>query len=279
MTFKELFQAGQCSIIAIDAWVEIWHKRKDIGQSLKSFLGLTDDEYQIWLLQGNAGLAQTLNNGHTPEYETVYLGWDELTAQVQEIVNSELGPGYTITLRRQDYYYWDMRIETVREMDEALSEKICERLDLRDVDVLMFLDNDWVDSNYLCGLLSKLTHREVTSSHADDNGVWIICKSLLWSSPEFTKYLLAKCEKRLRREIGDRHYSLVTPDTAYHQLFGFMEALTLLGLLDRDKLFVLPDHFVDTTAIREVRQDGTRAADVLVLCLAAYCWPWKRSNA
>ena len=85
----------------------------------------------------------------------------------------------------------------------------------------------------------------------------VSCKSLLWSSPEFTKHLLAKCEERLRREIGDRHYSLVTPDTACHQLFGFMEALTLLGLLDRDKLFVLPDHFADTTAIREVRQDET----------------------
>ena len=257
MTFKELFQAGQCSISAIDAWVEIWHKGKDIGQSLQTFLGLTDEEYQIWLTRGNAGLAQTLNSGHTPEYETVYLSWDELTAQIQEIVDSELGPGNTVTLRRQDYYYWDMRLETAQEMDEVLSENICKRLDLRDVDVLMFLDDDWVDSNCLRGLLSKLTHREVTSSHADDNGVWIICKSLLWSSPEFTEYLLAKCEERLRREIGDRHYSLVTPDTACHQLFGFMEALTLLGLFDRDKLFVLPDHFSEAGAVPEVCQDET----------------------
>ena len=257
MTFKELIQTGQCSISAIDAWVEIWHKGKDNGQSLQTFLGLTDKEHQTWLMRGNAGLAQTLNSGHTPEYETVYLGWDELTAQLQGIVNSELGLGYTVTLRRQDYYYWDMRLETAQEMDEVLSENICKRLDLRDVDVLMFLDDDWVDSNCLRGLLSKLTHREVTSSHADDNGVWIICKSLLWSSPEFTKYLLAKCEERLRREIGDRHYSLVTPDTACHQLFGFMEALTLLGLLDRDKLFVLPDHFSEAGAVPEVCQDET----------------------
>lgn len=47
MTFKELFQAGQCSISAIDAWVEIWHKGKGIRQSLQIFLGLTDEEYQI----------------------------------------------------------------------------------------------------------------------------------------------------------------------------------------------------------------------------------------
>ena len=256
MTFKELFQAGQCSISAIDAWVEIWRRGTDIGQSLQTFLGLADEEYKIWLMRGNAGLAQTLNSGHTPEYETVYLGWDELTAQLQDVVDSALGPGYTVTLRRQDYYYWDMRLETAWEMDEALSKNICERLDLRDVDVLMFLDDDWVDNNYLCGLLSKLTHREVTSSHADDNGVWIICKSLLWSSPEFTKYLLAKCEKRLRREIGDRHYALVTPDTAFHQLFGFKEALTMLGLLERDIFFVMPDHFADAGAAqKEVCQD------------------------
>lgn len=180
-----------------------------------------------------------------------YLGWDELTAQLQEIVVTELGPGYTVTLRRQDYYYWDMRLETTLEMDEALSKKICERLELRDVDVLIFLEDDWVDSNYLCGLLSKLTHREVTSSHADDHGVWIICKSLVWSSPEFTAYLLAKCEKRLRREIKDRHYSLVNPDTACYQLFGFMEVLTLLGLLDRDKWVVMPGHFTDTGAAQK----------------------------
>lgn len=255
MTFKELIQTGQCSISAIDAWVEIWRKEKGMGQPLQVFLGLNDTEYQIWLMQGNAGLARQLSDGRSPEYETVYLGWDELTAQLQEIVNTELGSGYTVTLRRQDYYYWDMQIETDQEMDETLSEKICKRLDLQNVDVLMFLDDDCVDSSHLFVLLSRLTHREVTSSHADDYGVWIICKSLVWSSPEFTEHLLVKCEKRLRREIKDRHYSSVDPDTACHQLFGFMEALTMLGLLGRDKFFVMPDHFADTVIAQEVCQD------------------------
>ena len=255
MTFKELIQTGQCSISAIDAWVEIWPKEKGMGQPLQAFLGLNDTEYQIWLMQGNAGLARQLSDGRSPEYETVYLGWDELTAQLQEIVNTELGSGYTVTLRRQDYYYWDMQIETDQEMDETLSEKICKRLDLQNVDVLMFLDDDCVDSSHLFVLLSRLTHREVTSSHADDYGVWIICKSLVWSSPEFTEHLLVKCEKRLRREIKDRHYSSVDPDTACHQLFGFMEALTMLGLLGRDKFFVMPDHFADTVIAQEVCQD------------------------
>ena len=255
MTFKELIQTGQCSISAIDAWVEIWRKEKGMGQPLQVFLGLNDTEYQIWLMQGNAGLARQLSDGRSPEYETVYLGWDELTAQLQEIVNTELGSGYTVTLRRQDYYYWDMQIETDQEMDETLSEKICKRLDLQNVDVLMFLDDDCVDSSHLFVLLSRLTHREVTSSHADDYGVWIICKSLVWSSPEFTEHLLVKCEKRLRREIKDRHYSSVDPDTVCHQLFGFMEALTMLGLLGRDKFFVMPDHFADTVIAQEVCQD------------------------
>ena len=255
MTFKELIQTGQCSISTIDAWVEIWRKEKGMGQPLQVFLGLNDTEYQIWLMQGNAGLARQLSDGRSPEYETVYLGWDELTAQLQEIVNTELGSGYTVTLRRQDYYYWDMQIETDQEMDETLSEKICKRLDLQNVDVLMFLDDDCVDSSHLFVLLSRLTHREVTSSHADDYGVWIICKSLVWSSPEFTEHLLVKCEKRLRREIKDRHYSSVDPDTACHQLFGFMEALTMLGLLGRDKFFVMPDHFADTVIAQEVCQD------------------------
>ncbi len=255
MTFKELFQTGQCSISAIDAWVEIWHKEKVAWQSLQDLLVLTDKEYRVWLMQGNAGLAKLLNDGHAPEYEAVYLGWDELTAQLQEIVNTELGSGYTVTLHRQDYYYWDMQIETDQEMDETLSEKICKRLDLQNVDVLMFLDDDCVDSSHLFVLLFRLTHREVTSSHADDYGVWIICKSLVWSSPEFTEHLLVKCEKRLLREIKDRHYSSVDPDTACHQLFGFMEALTMLGLLGRDKFFVMPDHFADTVIAQEVCQD------------------------
>ena len=62
-------------------------------------------------MQGNAGLARQLSDGRSPEYETVYLGWDELTAQLQEIVDTELGVGCTVTLRRQDYYYWDMRLQ------------------------------------------------------------------------------------------------------------------------------------------------------------------------
>ena len=234
---------------------EIWHKEKVARQSLQYLLGLTDKEYRVWLMQGNAGLAKLLNDGHAPEYEAVYLGWDELTAQLQEIVNTELGSGYTVTLHRQDYYYWDMQIETDQEMDETLSEKICKRLDLQNVDVLMFLDDDCVDSSHLFVLLSQLTHREVTSSHADDYGVWIICKSLVWSSPEFTEHLLVKCEKRLRREIKDRHYSSVDPDTACHRRGGVMEALTMLGLLGRDKFFVMPDHFADTVIAQEVCQD------------------------
>lgn len=251
MTFKELFLTGQCSISAIDTWTEIWHSRSDARKSLQEFLGLNDEEYQAWLLQGNAGLAQQINSGHLPEYGVAYLGWDELTDQLQEVVDAELGLGYTVELRRQDYYYWDMKLNANQEMNANLSEKICERLDLRDVDVEIFLDEDWIDSNHLHGLLSKLTHREVTSSHADDNGVWIVFKNLLWSSPEFIDKLLVECENRLRKEILSKSYPTVNVDTAAHQLFGFKEALTKLGLLDRSKWIVMSDHFADLRSAQE----------------------------
>lgn len=243
MTFKELFQEGQCSINTIDALADIWHKRDCITQNLQDFLGLNDMEYQTWLSQGNAGLAQKLHDGYTPEYNAVYLGWDELTAQIQTVVDDELGPGYTVKLRRQECYYWDVKLKAAQQMDEALSEMICERLDLQDVDALIFLEDDWVDSSHFCKLLTKLTHREVCSSHADDYGVWIICKSLTWSTPEFTQHLLAQCERRLRQEIGSCHYRLINADTACHQLFGFKEALVMLGLLERDQCVVMPNHF------------------------------------
>ena len=245
MTFRELFQTGQCSISAIDVWTEIWHNRSDAKKSLQEFLGLNDEEYQAWVLHGNAGLVQQINSAHLPEYGVAYLGWDELTEQLQEIVYAELGLGYTVTLRRQDYYYWDLNLKTTQEMDAEQSEIICECLDLQGVDVEVFLNEDWIDSSYLHGLLSKLTHREVTSSHADDNGVWIIYKNLLWSSPKFTERLLADCEKRLRKEILDKRYPTVNEDTAAHQLFGFKEALLKLGLLDRENWRVMPDHFAN----------------------------------
>ncbi len=115
MTFKELFQTGQCSISAISAWVELWHNGGCTG-SLQALLGLTDQEYQVWLAKGEAGLAQLLNTGHVPEYTAVYLGWDELKAQLQDIVDAELGFGFTVDLERQDYYYWMMLLKTEKEL-------------------------------------------------------------------------------------------------------------------------------------------------------------------
>lgn len=255
MTFKELLQTGQCSISAIGTWSEIWHQRIDAKKSLQEFLGLNNEEYQAWLLHGNAGLVQQINSGHPPEHGVVYLGWDELTDQLQKIVCNELGVNYIVTLRRRDYYYWDLSLKTTQAMDSELSEKLCERLDLRDVDVGSFCEGTWIDSSHLYGLLGKLTHREVTSSHADDNGVWIIYKNLIWSSPEFTEKLLADCERRLRKEILSKRYPTVNEDTAAHQLFGFKGALTQLGLLDREAWRVMPDHFANLCLERGGKQN------------------------
>ena len=269
MTFKELFQTGQCSISAIDAWVEIWHKEKVARQSLQDLLGLTDKEYRAWLMQGNAGLAQLLNDGHMPEYEAVYLGWDELTAQLQEIVNTELGSGYTVSLHRQDYYYWDMQVKTDQEMDETLSEQICKRLDLQDVDVLMFLDDDWVDSNHLFALLSKLTHREVTSSHADDYGVWIICDDFVFiTDVNFGGnegiYLVCYAKGRISEDGEKKLWRLGTYKTlgtslSDMQIFGKLGGtLTFFArkyLWDNSERF-LTDRELRVHAIKEKHKEG-----------------------
>lgn len=251
MTFKELFQDGQCSINAIDTWAEIWHRRNNIAQNLQDFLGLSDTEYQAWLVQGSAGLAHELHEERTPEYEAVYLDWDELTTRLQMIVDEKLGPGYTVKLRREDCYYWAMKLECSQTLDKKHCKQICERLELENVETEEYRSDNWLDSGSLANLLSKLTNREISSSHADDYGVWIICKSLIWSTPEFTQRLLTQCERRLRQEIGDRHYSMVNEDRACHQLFGFKEALVMLGLLTQDQLVVMPNHFSGTNAAQK----------------------------
>lgn len=68
MTFKEMFQSGQCSIAVIDEWVDLWHKGS-FDQPLKEFLGLTDEEYQNWLVGGDTALAHQLNECSEPEYK------------------------------------------------------------------------------------------------------------------------------------------------------------------------------------------------------------------
>lgn len=242
-TFKERYFSDECSLSVINDYAALWRKLRGPDGKLKAYLGLTDEEFNAWLDGGDDALAKLLNAGKETQYITFYLGWDELTERLQDLVDHLLGPGFSVSIKRSDFYYWDMELHTDMEISEELSEEICEKLDLRDIDVLHFLDDNEVCQSQAVGLLEKLTHHEVTSSHADDNGVWVICKALCTSSEEYGRRLIEQCERRLRKEIRSRHYPTVNRDTACHQLFGFMEALKGLGLLEDSRVFVRPDHF------------------------------------
>lgn len=244
-TFKERYLADECAMSVINDYAAMWRKLRGPDGALKKYLGLTDEEFKTWLEGGDEALARLLNAGKRTQYLTYYLEWDKLTKQLQELVNSLLGPRFTVSIERSDFYYWDMELHTDMEISEELSEEICDKLDLRDIDVLHFLDDNEVCQSQAVGLLEKLTHHEVTSSHADDNGVWIICKALRASSEDYSRRMIDQCERRLRKEIRSKHYPTVNRDTACHQLFGFMEALKGLGMVNDSRVFVRPDHFSD----------------------------------
>jgi len=162
MTFKELYQSGQCSFNVISTWVEIWHEC-GYNQSLQNFLGLTGQEYQVWLTKGETALAQMLSDGRVPKHTAVHLGWEELKAHLQNLVDAERGSGFMVDLKPYDDYYWRMFLVTKQKIDKGVE---------------ISFEQDWLDNDKLCGLLSKLTHQEVISSHADKNGIWIICNDL-----------------------------------------------------------------------------------------------------
>ncbi len=60
MNFKERFLAGECGSEAIDDCVEQWHTAPEDGQGLIEFLGLTEQEYGIYLRESNVALEKLL---------------------------------------------------------------------------------------------------------------------------------------------------------------------------------------------------------------------------
>lgn len=51
MNFKEMYLNGMCSFDYIDVGIEEWHKRPNDGVSMEDHLGLTSEEYGIYLRQ------------------------------------------------------------------------------------------------------------------------------------------------------------------------------------------------------------------------------------
>jgi hypothetical protein len=49
--FFTLYQQGQADADDIDDFIDDWHDSTDTGtRSLAEFLGMTDDEYQVWVM-------------------------------------------------------------------------------------------------------------------------------------------------------------------------------------------------------------------------------------
>lgn len=243
MSFREQFISGKCNLEALEEWVNIWHSGVAEDGPIQDFLGLSNEEYQVWLSQGNEALAKMLTGTAEPQYIALHLDWDALGDNLEALVRSLLGDDYEITISRVEYYYWDMKLTIPVDIDEELIKQICEKLHLQGVDPESFLWSEDVGNEKMNGLLSMLVNREVDSNHADDYGVWIICREYRTSSPEYAASLISRCEKRLRGEIRSPRYPTVNEDTAAHQLFGFKEALKLLGLIPENQWIVDPEHF------------------------------------
>lgn len=60
MNFKDRFLSGECRFNAIEDYMEQWHTTPENGQNLNEFLGLTEQEYGIYLRESNTGLEKVL---------------------------------------------------------------------------------------------------------------------------------------------------------------------------------------------------------------------------
>ena len=62
MNFKQQYLCGKCDFTYIDGCVELWHTRAEKDLDLTEYLGLTKEEYQIFLAQGNRALKDLLDS-------------------------------------------------------------------------------------------------------------------------------------------------------------------------------------------------------------------------
>ena len=176
MTFKERYLRGDCLLDVLNDWVEVWQANGFDYQKLPHVLGLSEDEYRLWAIVGDEALAKQLAGSVDVPYVALHLDWDALTHRLKAMVQSLLGEKYGISIRRMDYYYWDLKLSAPDAIDEAANDRICELLELEDMDAGHFVWLDDVGNTQLNALLSKLVQREVIFNHADDYGVWLICK-------------------------------------------------------------------------------------------------------
>ena len=176
MTFKERYLRGECAISVINDWADAWRQAGLDLQALPAVLGLSEEEYRLWAVVGDEALAKRLSDSMDSPFTALHLDWDGLDRQLRDLVRSLLGAAYDTSIRRADYYYWDLKLSIPKDVDEDTSERICTLLELEEIDMNHFVWAEDVGNGQLNGLLSKLVHREVDSNHADDYGVWLICR-------------------------------------------------------------------------------------------------------
>lgn len=177
MTFKERYLREDCSIHVIDEWVDAWRASGFDLRLIPKALSLTENEDGLWaIIEGEHALEKLLSGSVDAPYLAIHLRWEELESQLDELVQSLLGMDYKISIKRMDTYYWDLKLTIPTDVDDELSAKICDILDLQNIDEAHFVGTEYVENADLDGLLGKLVQREVDSNHADDEGVWVICK-------------------------------------------------------------------------------------------------------
>ena len=184
MTFKERYLRGDCSIYIINDWVEAWRANGLDQGLLPKVLGLSENEYRLWAVEGEHALAKLISEPVDSPYLALHLDWEELGDRLNKLVQSLLGTDYKISVERVDYYYWELKLDIPTDVDEDLSAKIYSLLNLQEVHKDHFTWPEDVWNTSLNGLLGKLVQREVDSNHADDYGVWVICKDGRFSAKE-----------------------------------------------------------------------------------------------
>ncbi len=63
MNFKQQYLHGHCKIDQIDDFIKKWHEESEDGVSLPEYLGLTDEEYEVFLRNSPADAFEKLLDG------------------------------------------------------------------------------------------------------------------------------------------------------------------------------------------------------------------------
>lgn len=242
MTFKERFQAGDCTMNMLEDLTELWLRYFN-DRPLDEFLGLDDRDSHVWTIYGTDWLAHRLSRYAYPRFTGIRVLWGDLERLIKDTLLDMLGHKYSVGLELKDTSNWKVVFQIEGKVNEGRSRHIIQRLGLNEINLDHFVEHRSITSNQAKGLLSKMFHREVSHVLADYEGVWILHKA--YQMPEEGKVfnLVSRYERRLQQQIVSLRYPAVNQETAAHQLFGFVKSLEMLGFVEKDKYLVQLDHF------------------------------------